>query len=108
MSITNSTEWFNQTFGSDLPPDVSLKDHIGLQVFKGIAMTIVIIATILGNVLVIAAIAKFRSLRSMNNYFIVSLAVADLLVGKCIVFLYHRMFMKLLQVIDFLALAEKV
>lgn len=59
-------------------------DYVG-QWFKGIAMTAVIITTILGNLIVMTAVWKFRALRTMNNCFIVSLAVADLLVGECCV-----------------------
>lgn len=59
------------------------------QVLKGIAMSTVILATVLGNIIVICAFAKFKSLKSMNNCFIVSLAVADLLVGKFDKFLYY-------------------
>ncbi|GIX94309.1 octopamine receptor 1 [Caerostris extrusa] len=37
--------------------------------------------TILGNTLIIAAVATTRRLRTVTNYFVVSLAVSDLLVG---------------------------
>eukprot|EP00058_Branchiostoma_floridae_P023460 XP_002608950.1 hypothetical protein BRAFLDRAFT_59533 [Branchiostoma floridae] len=44
-------------------------------------LALVILLTIVGNILVISTVALFRSLRSLTNYFVVSLAVADLLVG---------------------------
>lgn len=55
---------------------------LGLQIFKGTVMSLITIATILGNSLVIAAVAKFKWLRTLNNFYIMSLAVADILVGK--------------------------
>ena len=57
------------------------ESNLGIEIFSGIAMSLVIVITILGNLIVISAVLKFRSLRTMNNCFIVSLAVADLLVG---------------------------
>ena len=39
------------------------------------------IATITGNVLVIVAFKKERKLRTVTNYFLVSLAVSDLIIG---------------------------
>ncbi|GFT67148.1 octopamine receptor [Nephila pilipes] len=44
-------------------------------------LTIIILITILGNTLIIAAVATTRRLRTVTNYFVVSLAVSDLLVG---------------------------
>lgn len=72
--------------GSDYTDNTSdIEDsptQLGIKVFSGVSMSLVILITILGNLLVISAVFKFRSLRTMNNCFIVSLAVADLLVGK--------------------------
>ena len=44
-------------------------------------LTALILITILGNTLIIAAVATTRRLRTVTNYFVVSLAVSDLLVG---------------------------
>ena len=44
-------------------------------------LVIIIIMALFGNVLVVIAFAAFQKLRSMTNYFIVSLAVADILVA---------------------------
>lgn len=42
------------------------------------------VLVIVGNCLVIAAVFCSHKLRSVTNFFIVSLAVADLLVGLCV------------------------
>jgi uncharacterized membrane protein YidH (DUF202 family) len=47
----------------------------------GVFLIGISLITILGNFLVIAAVVRERSLKSSTNYYIVSLAVADLLVG---------------------------
>lgn len=73
---THSNYNATTTSGAFLPSDYVV------QSLKGIAMTAIILATVLGNLIVISAFVKFKSLQTMNNCFIVSLAVADLLVGK--------------------------
>uniref|UniRef100_A0A8C7ZSS4 Alpha-2B adrenergic receptor n=1 Tax=Oryzias sinensis TaxID=183150 RepID=A0A8C7ZSS4_9TELE len=50
-----------------------------------IVMTLMIILTIVGNILVIIAVLMSRSLRGPQNLFLVSLAVADVLVGLIVV-----------------------
>ncbi|XP_013785118.1 probable G-protein coupled receptor No18 [Limulus polyphemus] len=45
------------------------------------ALSVLIVLTLVGNTLVIAAVATTRRMRTITNYFVVSLAVADLLVG---------------------------
>lgn len=47
----------------------------------GIVLCLIIIFTLLGNGLVVGAVLFFRRLRSITNYFVVSLAVADLTVA---------------------------
>lgn len=44
-------------------------------------LVIIILMALFGNVLVVIAFAVFQKLRNMTNYFIVSLAVADILVA---------------------------
>lgn len=49
--------------------------------WASLLMVIVIIPTIAGNILVILAVSLERKLQNATNYFLMSLAVADLLVG---------------------------
>lgn len=54
------------------------------KVYWALLLILLPIAAVFGNILVILAVYKERSLQSVTNYFIVSLAVADLLVA-CVV-----------------------
>lgn len=54
------------------------------QIALGAFLGIFPLLTILGNLLVICAVVKERYLRTVTNYFIVSLACADLLMGSLV------------------------
>jgi hypothetical protein len=49
-------------------------------------LSLIIIVTVVGNVMVIVSVLRFSPHRSVSNYFIVSLAVADLTVGNYVCF----------------------
>ncbi|KAG8513075.1 Histamine H2 receptor [Galemys pyrenaicus] len=61
--------------------DFSCLDSTALKVTVSVVLTVLILITIAGNVVVCLAVGLNRRLRSLTNCFIVSLAVTDLLLG---------------------------
>ncbi|XP_058235928.1 neuropeptide Y receptor Y2, like [Hemibagrus wyckioides] len=55
--------------------------HLGVQVVLILAYSTIILLGVVGNSLVIYVVYKFRTLRTVTNFFIANLAVADLLVN---------------------------
>ena len=50
-------------------------------VIKATILITIIIAAIFSNILVVISVARYRKLRHINNYFLVSLAIADIFVA---------------------------
>lgn len=61
-------------------PEINPLSAIGL-VLRGMAMAAIMAGAIFGNVLVISSVLRYERLRGITNFFIVSLAFADLLVA---------------------------
>ncbi|KAG5331773.1 OCTB1 protein, partial [Acromyrmex charruanus] len=57
--------------------------NIALIALKGVIMISIIVTALLGNALVIASVRRHRKLRVPTNRYVVSLAMADLLVAMC-------------------------
>ncbi|KAH8360085.1 hypothetical protein KR093_010646 [Drosophila rubida] len=57
--------------------------HLTFVIVKCFIIGFIILAAILGNMLVIVSVMRHRKLRIITNYFVVSLAVADMLVALC-------------------------
>ncbi len=73
---TNVTRNWNTTFEAIIMYGASMPTWLLVSIFVFLLLIIVI-----GNSLVIIAVVKFRHLRSVNNTFVVSLALVDLLFG---------------------------
>lgn len=71
---------FSEENGTALVAE-SPKFAVSTVVVSSLFVVILILLTIFGNVLVIMAFKTFRRMRQVTNYFIVSLAVTDLLVA---------------------------
>ncbi|KAM4676879.1 beta-2 adrenergic receptor [Discoglossus pictus] len=82
-SLTNFS--FNSTMDNMTDKSNYTKPNEAWMVGMGILMSIIVLVIVFGNVLVITAIAKFQRLQTVTNYFITSLACADLVMGLIVV-----------------------
>ncbi|KAL1514257.1 hypothetical protein ABEB36_003543 [Hypothenemus hampei] len=72
----------NYTSNNNSPPGAPVVEPFGYQqAALVILLSIVIVIVVIGNTLVIAAVGTTRRLRTVTNCFVMSLAVADWLVG---------------------------
>ncbi|XP_069002220.1 beta-2 adrenergic receptor-like [Embiotoca jacksoni] len=80
----NQSQHSNSTDAPDLSARSSEYSDVEL-VLLGVAMAILVLAIVFGNVMVITAILRFQRLQTVTNLFIASLAVADLIMGVVVV-----------------------
>ena len=79
-SLTNFTVQNDSRLVTNSPDD----SPVVYVVLKAIVMVTIMAGAVFGNILVILAVIKFERLRAITNYFIVSLAFADLLVAMLV------------------------
>lgn len=81
----NSSLENNQTSSSS-PRSPPLPPHSQVaSVFIMLVVTVIILGTVVGNVLVVVAVLTSRALRAPQNLFLVSLASADILVVTLVI-----------------------
>ena len=73
----------NDSFSSYIDPGFFYNKN-----YWALLLLVLCISVVFGNVLVILSVAKERSLQNITNYFIVSLAVADLCVAGVVMPFY--------------------
>lgn len=57
------------------------KETEGEMIAHSVFLSVVMVFTLFGNFLVIGTVVTYEKLRTVTNYFVISLAVSDVLVG---------------------------
>ncbi|KAK1164327.1 beta-1 adrenergic receptor [Acipenser oxyrinchus oxyrinchus] len=79
---TSNHEHFNRVHGAADPGQPASEQWMAGM---GMLMALIVVLIVIGNVLVIVAIARNQKLQTLTNLFIVSLACADLIMGLLVV-----------------------
>ncbi|XP_071394872.1 alpha-2Db adrenergic receptor-like [Centroberyx affinis] len=79
----SSLESVNQTSSSRSPPGLPHSQVASVSIV--LVVTVIILGTVVGNVLVVVAVFTSRALRAPQNLFLVSLASADILVATLVI-----------------------
>ncbi|KAJ6665744.1 hypothetical protein lerEdw1_002114 [Lerista edwardsae] len=119
---SSSDAWpLNGSGSPEKPSTDQLSGRISVMwtVALAVLMVLLIVATVVGNALVMLAFVVDSSLRTQNNYFLLNLAISDFLVGAFCIPLYvpyvltgrwtfGRSFCKLWLVVDYLLCTTSV
>ena len=79
MSGFNST--YNGTDDTDFEPGDPFRHPLYMRVIYSVAYITIMIMAVVGNVMVVAVVYRNQSMHSVTNYFIVNLAIADIMVA---------------------------
>lgn len=79
-AIANTTAQIISNSTGEVPEEEEWPDFL-LRSFRAVIMGTIIIASIFGNLLVIVSVMRHRKLRIITNYYVISLALADMLVA---------------------------
>ena len=79
-SLDNVSQTSSSSRSPPLPPHSQM-----VSVFIVLVVTVIILGTVVGNVLVVMAVFTSRALRAPQNLFLVSLASADILVATLVI-----------------------
>ncbi|GAA6232807.1 5-hydroxytryptamine receptor 2A-like [Lates japonicus] len=76
-SYRDAGEEGGRIYGSQCPP----REMVAEKNWAALLILVVIAVTVMGNILVILAVSLEKKLQNATNYFLMSLAVADMLLG---------------------------
>ena len=96
MSFTISSTPSLDTANTTLRPNIPETDGFTSSgIAKAFFVAVIIFVAIVGNLVVCASFTLFRNLRSMTNYFLVSLSISDILVSIFVmpIFLLYQLYL---------------